>query len=102
MTHPVLSTLNRNEQQKEIAGSKKRLEEIIGHEITSFAYPYGTRADYDQTSIDVVRETGFQRACSNFGGALHKSTDPFQLPRFLVRDYGGEEFQINLREWLRA
>lgn len=102
ITHPVLSTLNRQDQKEEIVGSKTRLEQLIGRTITSFAYPYGGAADYDQTTLDTVRAAGFHRACSNFPGAIRKTTDHFQLPRFIVRDYGGEEFQIRLREWLGA
>jgi len=97
-THPVLSALDRKQQEYEIAGSKRELEETINRPVTSFAYPYGLSSDYNQTSIDLVKHYGFQRACSNYPGALNPKIDLFQLPRFIMRNYSGQEFQEKLHE----
>ena len=77
-----------------------RLEEILGKRIDSFAYPYGGRSDYDSDAVAAVRQAGFTRACANYGGPLRSDTDVWQLPRFLVRDWNGDEFGHRLREWL--
>lgn len=97
--HPVLSSLPIAMQRDEIGGSKIRLEEILGHAVTSFAYPYGTRSDYTSATVELVREAGYDHACSNFEGLVQQDTDPWQLPRFLVRDWDGEEFARKLSEW---
>lgn len=97
--HPVLSSLPIAMQRDEIRGSKIRLEEILGHSVTSFAYPYGTRSDYTAETIELVREAGYDHACSNFEGLVQHDTDPWQLPRFLVRNWDGEEFARKLSEW---
>ena len=99
VTHPVLSALPIAEQRFEIQKSKNELEEIIGHPITNFAYPYGSREDYTAETIALVREAGFNCACSNFADIVCQDTDPFQIPRVIVRDWDGETFARQLRQW---
>jgi len=101
-THPVLSRLPAGEQQQEISRGKEVLEEILGHPVEAFSYPYGGRSDYDEESIACVRRSGFRLACSNFEGHVRASTDPYQLPRFLVRNWDGETFGRHLKRWFRA
>jgi peptidoglycan/xylan/chitin deacetylase (PgdA/CDA1 family) len=98
--HPVLSKLSPPEQCYEVEQSKLRLEEILGRQVASFAYPYGGRSHYTSDTIAAVRAAGFARACANFPGAVRRDSDNWQLPRFLVRDWPGEEFARRLREWL--
>jgi peptidoglycan/xylan/chitin deacetylase (PgdA/CDA1 family) len=100
VNHPVLSCLPAPAQKNEIVSSKRRLEEILGQPIGSFAYPYGRRLDYTNDTIAAVREAGFHCACSNFAGSARAHTDVWQLPRFLVRDWNGEEFNHRLSQWL--
>ena len=101
VNHPVLSRIPQREQAVEISGSKAHLEEILGSPVTSFAYPYGGRTHYTDETVAAVRDAGFKRACSNFSGIVRRRTDPWQLPRFLVRDWPGDEFMARLRGWLR-
>ena len=98
-THSVLSALPMEVQWEEIRGSKARLEEILGHPIYSFAYPYGTPSDYTDETAALVQKAGFRLACSNFPGVIRRGTDSFQLPRVLVRDWDGEEFSRLLGRW---
>lgn len=100
VTHPVLSALPVMEQKQEISESKTRLEEMLGQAVSSFAYPFGGRAHYTEASVAAVREAGFEQACSNFPGIARRRTDPWQLPRFLVRDWDGEQFARALENWL--
>jgi peptidoglycan/xylan/chitin deacetylase (PgdA/CDA1 family) len=99
-SHPVLSCLALNEQRKEIQQSKRRLEDILGYPVTSFAYPYGGPSHYTPETVAATREAGFKVACSNFEGMVRRNADMYQLPRFLVRDWNGEEFARRLRSWL--
>jgi peptidoglycan/xylan/chitin deacetylase (PgdA/CDA1 family) len=99
MTHPVLSNLPGEAQQAEIVSSKRRLEELLGQPVTSFSYPYGTQSDYTTDTVRLVREAGFDCACSNFPGLVTFASDPYQLPRFLVRDWDGGEFARRLEGW---
>jgi peptidoglycan/xylan/chitin deacetylase (PgdA/CDA1 family) len=100
LTHPILSRLPEAMQRNEIERSKKQLEEVVGQPVASFAYPYGTRSDYTAQTVVAVRASGFNRACSNFPGTVRRGGDPWQLPRFLVRDWDGDEFAQRLEQWL--
>jgi peptidoglycan/xylan/chitin deacetylase (PgdA/CDA1 family) len=101
-THSVLSALPVVMQKSEIMGSKACLEEILGHPVTSFAYPFGSRSDYARETVAILRDAGFTYACSNFGDVVWRGTDRFQLPRVLVRDWDGNEFSERLQRWFRG
>lgn len=78
MSHPHLPELNANDSMKEIADSKKSLENIIEKEVISFAYPYG---EYNDEIIEQVRQTGFLFAFATSSGALDFFDDTFQIFR---------------------
>jgi peptidoglycan/xylan/chitin deacetylase (PgdA/CDA1 family) len=102
VTHPMLSALTRAEQEAEVGRSKAELEAMVGRPVRAFSYPYGSRVDFDQGTIEAVRAAGFEYACANVEGALGGDPDPYRLPRFLVRDWDGDEFERRLRGWLSA
>ena len=102
VSHPVLSTLALSKQREEIAASKTCLEEILGYRIASFAYPFGGRSHYTDQTVRTVREAGFDWACSNFAGSVYQDTDPLQLPRFIVRDWDGDQFARTLKGWVHG
>jgi peptidoglycan/xylan/chitin deacetylase (PgdA/CDA1 family) len=101
VNHLALSQIPEKEQAAEISESKAHLEEILSAPVTSFAYPYGGRGHYTDRTVASVRDAGFKRACSNFTGFVRAGSDPWQLPRFLVRDWSGEEFMSRIKGWLR-
>ena len=98
-THPVLARLEPTTQRQEIRHARRDLEAIIGTPVTSFAYPFGRRSDYDAGTVALVRDAGFSCACANFDGLVDARTDRFQLPRFQVRDWDGDGFAAALRAW---
>lgn len=100
VTHPMLSALTREEQEAEVGRSKAELEAVVGRPVRAFSYPYGSRVDFNHGTIEAVRAAGFEYACANVEGALGGDPDPYRLPRFLVRDWGGDEFERHLRGWL--
>lgn len=97
MTHPALSGLPVEVQRVEITASKRRLEELLEQPVTSFSYPFGGRDSYNADTVRLVKEAGFECACSNFPGHVQWRVDPYQLPRFIVRDWDGDEFARRLR-----
>lgn len=60
LTHPNLTKLSKAEQTTEIYNSKIMIEDILGTEVNSFAYPYGI---YNKTSLELVQEH-YSCACS--------------------------------------
>ena len=102
VTHSRLAALPPEVQHAEITASKRALEGWLGREIPLFSYPFGRRSDYTRESIRLCRESGFTKAASNFPGQAHRWTDPYQIPRHLVRNWTGEEFAARLRGfWTR-
>jgi peptidoglycan/xylan/chitin deacetylase (PgdA/CDA1 family) len=98
VAHTALSALPRARQREEIAGSKAELEAALGCSVSSFSYPYGTLADFDETAVSLVREAGFESACTNIPGRVGPGADPFRIPRILVRDWSGDELAARLSE----
>ena len=101
VNHPVLATISQEEQIHEIRQNKSALENTLSHPINSFSYPFGSMADYTVDTVKIINEAGFDNACSNFPGKVQNGTDFFQLPRFLVRNWSGNEFERQLNDfWL--
>ncbi len=87
LTHPILARLPADEARDEIVGSRRRLEEITGQPILSFAYPNGRpHRDYAREHVAIVREAGFELAVSTSWGAATAGSDPFQVPRIAPWD----------------
>ncbi len=102
VTHSRLASLSPDEQRQEMSGSKQQLEQWLKQEITLFSYPFGKRCDYTRTTVDLCRQIGFQKAASNFPGQTHCWSDPYQIPRHLVRNWPAELFAEKLRGfWTR-
>lgn len=92
LTHPRLSQLGQKKQNEEILQSKINLGKILHKEISGFSYPFGTASDYDRETVELVRKAGYDYACSNIRGIVTDTSDRFELPRFLVRNWGLKEF----------
>jgi len=82
MTHPHLSHLSDDEIRTEIRDSKHRLEDLIGREVASLAYPYG---DYDARAVAAAIEAGYSNAVATTLGVLVQGTSLFEVPRVNVR-----------------
>jgi peptidoglycan/xylan/chitin deacetylase (PgdA/CDA1 family) len=99
VTHSRLSALSEEQQREEIFTSRSQLETLLGRPVTTFSYPYGRKDDYNHTSINLCREAGFVRAAANFYGLNYRWTDPMQVPRYLVRNWGVDEFDVMMKEF---
>ena len=100
-SHPVLSMLTPKEQESEIRQSARRLTKMLGKPIKSFAFPYGSLTDYGGETVKLVKAMNFDCACSTFADVVRPGCDRFQLPRFMVRNWDGEEFTHRMRMWMQ-
>jgi peptidoglycan/xylan/chitin deacetylase (PgdA/CDA1 family) len=67
--------------REEIAQSKLMLEDHLGMEIHSFAYPFG----YSSPAVrQLVRDAGFTSACAVKHALSSATSDPFALARLMV------------------
>ena len=94
VTHPYLPALHADAQRHELAASKRSLEELLDQPVKTFSYPFGA------TGEALARETGFKSAFTIEPRTVRPKADPFLLPRYPVRNWNGDEFARNLREWL--
>ncbi|MFD2177056.1 polysaccharide deacetylase family protein [Veronia pacifica] len=78
LTHPHLSSLTREQQQREIAENKAKLERLLGKDLLSFAYPYG---DWNQDSVELVKGCGYEFAVATNSGPLAVHEDPYLIRR---------------------
>jgi peptidoglycan/xylan/chitin deacetylase (PgdA/CDA1 family) len=98
VTHSTLSGLVPDRQQDEIVGGKSELEHVLGRRVSSFAYPYGARRDFDRTTVSLVQEAGFDHACTSIPGRFSSNRDRFSIPRLPVRNWSGDELARRLEE----
>lgn len=95
--HPILRTLSAAEQCQQIGQSKSTLEAILGKGVTQFAYPNGKfDDDYSLETVEIVKQCGFEHAVSTIQGVSDRTTDIFQLQRFLPWDSHPLKFHTRL------
>ncbi len=81
VSHPILSQLPREDQESEILLSQQRIHEKTDVLPTSFAYPNGSARDYTQDTVEILRQAGFQAACTTRKGSNRPGCDPYELRR---------------------
>jgi peptidoglycan/xylan/chitin deacetylase (PgdA/CDA1 family) len=96
VSHPFLAELPELECTREVAGSKRELEELLGRAVHWFSYPNGSRSPGTRA---IVRRAGYLAACSSRPDVVTASTDPFDLPRFWPGDDADWVARV-LRAWL--
>ena len=93
ISHASLPSLSDDGKRHEVAGSRSACEDLVGHAVASFAYPFGDR---DHTTECIVEEAGFRHACSTDAGVAVSIRDRFRLPRVAVENWTGEELTRRL------
>ncbi|WP_230423364.1 polysaccharide deacetylase family protein [Streptomyces radicis] len=78
MTHETLRRATPQVLEREVAGSRAALEDLLGSPVPGFCYPYG---GVDRRAIEAVRAAGYAYACAVDPGRL---TGQFALPRIHV------------------
>jgi peptidoglycan/xylan/chitin deacetylase (PgdA/CDA1 family) len=86
--HQSLGALSRDQVGVQAGQSRRELEAQLGSSVTAFAYPFGTRADYNKMTAEVVQDVGYRWAFTAQHGAIRVGTAPYTLPRVKVE--GGE------------
>jgi peptidoglycan/xylan/chitin deacetylase (PgdA/CDA1 family) len=99
ISHCDLAGRTKAEQQAEIAASKEQLEKIIGRPVEHFSYPYGSCND---DSVTVCAENNFRSAVTCIDQPVERNTPRHRLPRFLVRNWAGADFERRLQRFFRG
>jgi peptidoglycan/xylan/chitin deacetylase (PgdA/CDA1 family) len=83
LSHAILTRLSYEEKRREIFGSREALM-ASGYACSDiFSYPNG---DWDEGSVDLVREAGYQGAVTTQLGPVNAASRSFQLHRVALHD----------------
>lgn len=77
-THPRLSRVAPAERDREIAGARQSLEDLLGRAVTHFAYPYG---DYDADVRERVEAAGYAGALTCIRDRAERAANRYEIPR---------------------
>jgi peptidoglycan/xylan/chitin deacetylase (PgdA/CDA1 family) len=107
VTHTIATRLSDAELQRELAQSKRELEELTENEVVAFCYPNGEDGDFDERTGRAVLKAGFRMAFTSIEGLNWRGKmNPLQLKRihahrrtgvFLKEASGLGDFQRLLR-----
>ncbi|MBM3204582.1 hypothetical protein FJZ48_01215 [Candidatus Uhrbacteria bacterium] len=81
--HVFLTQEPAKDRWEEIEGSKKDLETLLGHPVTSFAYPYGS---WSPTIVGEVEKAGYDLGFWVRSGSLHVDSARYMLRRIRITD----------------
>lgn len=82
LTHPRLVRCTPAELEREVRGSREKLEDLLGQEVGAFCYPYG---NFDERVMEAVRAAGYACACSTIRGNRNGEGDRWRLRRAMVQ-----------------
>jgi peptidoglycan/xylan/chitin deacetylase (PgdA/CDA1 family) len=97
-----LSALPEWEQVREIGRNKQALEEVLGHRIEYFAYPFGDEDGPTAVTRRILKGFGFTLSCHARSDTVSVTgaTSPYELPRLKVRDWNPFTFYRCLKTFL--
>ena len=83
VNHVIMTLCSDDKLRVEIEECRRKLEEITGEPIRSFAYPAG---QCDARGPEYLREIGYLLAATTEARFVAPATNPFLVPRFCVPD----------------
>lgn len=99
VSHGNLLVQSTERRLEEITKSKADLEKILRNPIVSFSYPFGWT---DDSICQIVKDAGFEIACTVGGCPVRDDSDVYRLGRLIVRDWDGQTFVQELESFLAS
>ena len=90
VTHPILTNMPLADAKKEIADSKKKIEQELGISVRHFAYTNGRPEDFNENLRLYCKEIGFDSVCTCDYGNNKDADERWTLKRI------GSEIPISL------
>lgn len=96
--HELLAKLPLEEQLREFGQSKQILENRLGVQIDTLAYPVGSRTSFSAATWEALERTGYRTAFSAYGGVnVPGRIEPFDVMRVKVhRELSLPAFRVGL------
>jgi len=86
VTHPSLSQISVEEQQREVMQCKRQLEQALNLPVRHFCYPTGKSDDFNVQVERIVADAGFESACSSEIGYVTPGDNSFSLKRLYTTE----------------
>jgi peptidoglycan/xylan/chitin deacetylase (PgdA/CDA1 family) len=80
-SHAALSVLSDEDMEAEMSVNRHFLENLIGKEVSHFAYPYGTNEACGDREFDAARRLGFKSGATAINGSIDQGSSKYALPR---------------------
>ena len=78
-----------------MAAGKEWLEDLLGEEVVSFAYPHGA---YDAETMRLVEEIGLTSGCTTERGATHRGCESLCAAAYSCRRHPIDVFEERLEQ----
>jgi len=85
-SHCSLASMPLEAARKEIIESKKAMEANLQRPCDHFAFPFGSRHDYNETLVDCVKGAGYKTCMLNMHGYNRFSGDIFCFRRIIMEE----------------
>lgn len=82
--HAILARETADYQRADLAGSRRTLASELGAPVDLLAYPNGTAADFDATTIAAATDAGYLGAVTTIEGVNGRGAPPYELRRFVL------------------
>ena len=99
VSHPILSRIAIDDAREEIQESKDTIENKLGTSIRTFAYPNGSPNDFDESTKNILRETGYICALTTKFGTNESDENLFELRRATPWDHDIYSFALRLNRY---
>jgi peptidoglycan/xylan/chitin deacetylase (PgdA/CDA1 family) len=97
MSHNCLADLPETaKKHEEIFKSMETVKQFGVTDFIPFSYPHGTRSSYDHETKDFVKNSGMSCAVTTIEGLNDPNTDPYELKRIEIGNFGRMEFVAHL------
>lgn len=94
-SHVSLKHLSRSQLAVEVQDSKAFLEDLVGNEVQTFAYPY---SEYTEQVVDIVHGAGYTSAITSQSGINTDKSNPYLLKRVEITSSDSDHLVRNKME----
>lgn len=96
VTHPALASHSASLQAQELRAGQQALSQITGRQPALAAYPYG---NYNEETMAVAASLALTAAFTTEARAVTNESQQYQLGRFQVGNWTGDELYQRLDNW---
>lgn len=84
LTHKNMADLDEETAYLESFVSKKRIMDMAGYSVNSFAYPFGNAGSFNEITKKILSSIGYKKAYTNIMGMDNSQSEPFMIKRIRI------------------